>query len=98
MIKRKRKSYSASDLVKIFAKTHGFENKLLAFEVKKYLSQYLDKQLFAEIRKVDYADGILTLYITSPILKNDFHFRKQFYLEKFNQEFGEGTFTTLIIT
>lgn len=95
MMKKKRRSYSASDLAKIFAKTYGFEDKLLAFEVKKLLSEYLDEQLFAEIKKVNYADGILKISIASPILKNDFHFRKSFYLNKFNEHFGEGTFTAL---
>ena len=46
---KKKREFQSSELVKAFAKIHGFEDKLLAFEVKDYLETYLDSSLFEEI-------------------------------------------------
>ena len=94
---KKKRDFSASELVQIIARKYGFEDKLFAFEVKKFLEEYLDASLFSEIKKVDYQSGTLTISIASPLLKNAFRMRSDFYLAKFNAEFGEGTFHTLII-
>ena len=76
---------------------YGFEDKLLAFEVKDFLEDYLDSDLFAEVDSVNLDGKILSIKINSPLLKNDFRMRKSFFLKKFNEKFGEGTFNDLLI-
>lgn len=85
---RKKREFLSSDLVKIFAKKHGFEDKLLALEVKEFLKDYLDSSLFNEIQSVNLKHKILIINIQSPLLKNDFKMRKSFFLRKFQDKFG----------
>lgn len=94
---KKKREFQSSELVKSFAKIYGFEDKLLAFEVKDYLAEYLDETLFSEIESVNLKQGVLIIKIKSPLLKNDFRLRKVFYLKKFREKFGEEKFSDLLI-
>lgn|GEM_PF-92267 len=92
---KKKREFQSSELVKSFAKIYGFEDKLLAIEVKDFLEEYLDESLFREIVSVNLKDKILFLKINSPLLKNDFRMRKSFFLKKFREKFGEDHFSDL---
>lgn len=94
---KKKREYQSSELVKNFAKIYGFEDKLLAFEVKDFLKNYLDETLFNEIESVNLKDKILEIKIKSPLLKNDFRMRKSFFLKKFQDQFGAENFSDLLI-
>ncbi|WP_294278147.1 hypothetical protein [uncultured Chryseobacterium sp.] len=96
-MKKKKREYQSSELVKSFARIYGFEDKLLAFEIKDFLEDYLDESLFAEIISVNLSDKVVSIRIGSPLLKNDFKMRKSFYLKKFQDQFGEELFTDLQI-
>src|SRR5690606_17743269 len=86
---KKKGQFQSSQLVKAFARFHGSQDILLAFEVKDYLETYLDSSLFEEIISVNIRRKVLEIKIASPLLKNDFRLRKTFFLNKFQQEFGE---------
>lgn len=92
---KKKREYQSSELVKSFAKIYGFEDKLLAFEIRDFLHDYLDEALFAEIQSVDLKNKVLLIRIGSPMLKNDFRLRKTFFLNKFREKFGNDRFTDL---
>ena len=96
-MKKKKREYQSSELVKSFARIYGFEDKLLAFEVKDFLEDYLDESLFNEIESVNLKDKTLSIKINSPLLKNDFRMRKTFFLKKFQEKIGEEHFTDLTI-
>jgi len=95
MKKNKKREFQSSELVKSFARIHGFEDKLIAFEIKDFLEDYLDESLFQEIVSVNLDDKIIQIRINSPLLKNDFKMRKSFYLKKFQDKFGEEKFSDL---
>lgn len=95
-MKRKRE-YQSSELVKSFAKIYGFEEKLLAFEVKDFLSEYLDDALFREIGDVNLNGKLLSIKIKSSLLKNDFRMRKTFFLKKFQEKFGSEKISDLLV-
>lgn len=97
MRKNKKREFQSSELVKSFARIHGFEDKLIAFEIKDFLEDYLDESLFQEIVSVNLEDKIIQIKINSPLLKNDFKMRKSFYLKKFQAQFGEEKFNDLQI-
>lgn len=97
MKKNKKREFQSSELVKSFARIYGFEDKLLAFEIKDFLEEYLDESLFNEIESVNIEDKTITIQIDSPLLKNDFQMRRSFYLKKFQDKFGEEKFTDLQI-
>ncbi|TXF78879.1 hypothetical protein [Chryseobacterium sp.] len=94
---KKKREYQSSELVKSFARIYGFEDKLLAFEVKDFLNEYLNDALFSEIESVNLNKKILEIRIKSPLLKNDFRMRKTFFLTKFQEKFGAEHFTDLQI-
>lgn len=94
---KKKREYQSSELVKSFAKLYGFEDKLLAFEVKDFLHEYLNDALFQEIESVNLRKKILEIKIKSPLLKSDFRMRKTFFLNKFKEQFPEADFSDLQI-
>ena len=96
-MKKKKREFQSSELVKSFARIYGFEDKLLAFEIKDFLEEYLDESLFNEIESVNIEDKTITIQIDSPLLKNDFQMRRSFYLKKFQDKFGEEKFIDLQI-
>jgi hypothetical protein len=96
-MRKKRREYQSSDLVKSFARIYGFENKLIAFEIKDFLEEYLDEALFREIRSVNIEDKCIIISVNSPLLKHDFQMRKSFYLKKFQDKFGADQFNDLRI-
>ncbi len=97
MKKYKKREYQSSELVQAFAKIYGFEEKLLALEIKDFLAEYLDASLFNEISSVNLKDGVLVLKIGSPLLKNDFRMRKSFFVNKFQAKFGTEKISDLLI-
>ncbi|MGL6128328.1 hypothetical protein SAMN05421786_101579 [Chryseobacterium ureilyticum] len=96
-MKKKKREYQSSELVKSFARIYGFEDKLVAFDIKDFLEDYLDESLFNEIRSVNIEDKCIIIKIDSPLLKNDFKMRKTFYLKKFQDKFGEEKFDSIQI-
>lgn len=96
-MRKKRREYQSSDLVKSFARIYGFESKLVAFEIKDFLEEYLDESLFCEIKSVNIEDKQIIICIHSPLLKHDFQMRKSFYLKKFQERFGADQFNDLQI-
>ncbi len=94
---KKKREFQSSELVKSFARIYGFEDKLLAFEVKDYLQDYLDEKMFEEIESVNLKDKTLYIRIYSPLLKNDFRLKKSFFLRKFQEKFGEDKINDLQI-
>ncbi|AZA55351.1 DciA family protein [Chryseobacterium sp. G0201] len=96
-MKKKKREFQSSELVKSFARIHGFEHKLIAFEIKDFLEEYLDESLFQEIKSVNIEDKCVIIKINSPLLKHDFQMRKSFYLKKFQTQFGEENFNDLQI-
>jgi len=97
MKRNKKREFQSSELVKSFARIYGFEDKLLAFEIKDFLGEYLDEGLFNEIESVNIEGKTITIKICSPLLKNDFQMRRSFYLKKFQDKFGEEKFIDLQI-
>ena len=94
---KKKREFQSSELIKSFAKIYGFEDKLLAFEIKDFLQEYLNDALFQEIGDVNLDKKILSIKIKSPLLKNDFRMRKTFFLNKFKEKFGEENISDLQI-
>lgn len=96
-MKKKKREYQSSELVKSLARIYGFEDKLVAFDIKDFLEDYLDQSLFNEIKSVNIENKCIIIKIDSPLLKNDFKMRKSFYLKKFQDKFGTDKFDDLKI-
>ncbi len=94
---KKKREYQGSELVKSFAKIYGFEDKLMAIQVKDFLEDYLDNALFKEIESVNLKEKILEIKIKSALLRNDFRMKKSFFLKKFQDEFGAENFNDLYV-
>ena len=94
---KKKREYQGSELVKSFAKIYGFEDKLMAIQVKDFLEDYLDNALFKEIESVNLKEKILEIKIKSALLRNDFRLKKSFFHKKFQDEFGAENFNDLYV-
>ena len=94
---KKKREYQSSELVKSFAKIYGFEDKLMAIQVKDFLEDYLDNALFKEIESVNLKEKILEIKIKSALLRNDFRMRKSFFLQILQDEFGVENFNDLSV-
>ena len=94
---KKKREYQSSELVKSFAKIYGFEDKLLALQVKDFLEDYLDQALFDEIESINKKKNILEIKIKPALLRNDFRMKKTFFLKKFQEEFGVEKFNDLYV-
>lgn len=97
-MRKKKREFHSSELVKSFAQIYGFEDKLLAFEIKDFLHEYLNDALCSEIESVNLNRKILEIRIKSSLLKNDFRMRKTFFLNKFKEKFGEENISDLQIS
>lgn len=87
---KKKREFQSSELVNVLAKSYGFEDKLLSFQIKDFLEEYLDEEMFREIQQVDIHKKTLSIRIQSPLLKNDFRMRKSFFLKKIQSLIGEN--------
>ncbi|MDO5615932.1 MAG: DciA family protein [Cruoricaptor ignavus] len=96
-MRRKKKEFQSSELVKSFAQIYGFEDKLLALEIKDFLEIYLDSAMFEDIESVNLNQKILAIKVFSPLLKNDLRLRKSFLLKKIQEKFGENHINDLLI-
>lgn len=94
---KKKREYQSSELVKSFAKIYGFEDKLIALRIKDFLEDYLDSSLFSEIESVNLKEKVLVIRIKSPLLKDDFRWRKSFFLNKFQDLEGEENINDILI-
>ncbi|MGS0747312.1 hypothetical protein [Halpernia sp. GG3] len=94
---KKKREYQSSELVKSFAKIHGFEDKLIAIRIKDFLEDFLDSAMFSEIESVNLKEAILVIRIKSPLLKNDLKLRKSFLLKKFQTLEGEEKINDLLL-
>ncbi len=86
---KKKREFQSSELVNALAKSYGFEDKLLSFQIKDFLEDYLDEAMFREIQQVDINKKTVSIRIQSPLLKNDFRMRKSFFLKKIQNLIGE---------
>lgn len=78
-----------------FAKLYGFENKLLALEIKEFLLEFINENYSNEIKSVNITDKFLIIRVQSPMLRNDFQLKKSYYLSKIQEKFGENTIIDL---
>lgn len=89
MQKRKKREFHSSELLKSFAKIYGFENKLLALEVKDYLLEIEETLDSDEIKAINITDRVLVIRIQSPMLKHNFRLRTPIYLQQIQEKFGK---------
>lgn len=95
MLKRKKREFHSSELLQSFAKLYGFENKLLALEIKEFLLEFINENYSNEIKSVNITDKFLVIRVQSPMLRNDFQLKKSYYLSKIQEKFGENTIIDL---
>lgn len=94
---KKKRTFESSELVKSFAKIYGFEDKLLAMQVKDFLFDYLDQSYRQEIEHVNLKENILEIKVKSALLRNDFRMKKTFFLKKIQEQFRAENIMDLYI-
>lgn len=92
----KKREYKSSELIKSLSKIYGFEEKLLAFEIKDFFRELLDSKSFSEIERIDLLENRVIVKINSPLLKYDFQMRRTEYLIRLIDFFGEDKIKDLL--
>ncbi len=94
---RKKREYLSSELVQSFVRYHKLEDKVQILKIRAFLRDYLDDSFYAEISSVALVDGVLSMRIGSPLLKNDLRRRKTQLLDKIATQTDVAEITDLVI-
>lgn len=97
MIKRRKREFQSSELLKSFAKLYGFEHKLFALEIKGFLLEMFGYQEYNGMISVNFINNILVMRLSNPMLRQDFQLRKSFFLRKIQDNFGDERIVDLEI-
>lgn len=93
----KRRDFTGAEILNLITKKYQLDEALLILDIKEYLKDYLSEDFFRDIGKVSLRQGVLTLEVTSALLKNDLQMRRSQYLQKLQERFGVDKITALEI-
>ncbi len=96
-MKKRKREFTLDELLPRITRGTGYKNAEKTAQIRSFLEKYLDSSLLEEIRQIEYQNDVLTLRISSPLLKEDFRLRKQFFLTKFQTQPGFSTLRELRI-
>lgn len=96
-MRKKKREFVASELVKTFAQNHQFEDKLFAFEIKVFLQSLPRSGLQGEIERISIREGSLLLKLRSPLLRHELRMRKSQYLGILQEKYGKEKIAELLI-
>lgn len=82
-MKKRKREFTLNELLPKITKGTGFRNAENTAHIRAFLKEYLDSSLLREIQQVELSQGILTLRISSPLLRQDLRLRNEFFLTKF---------------
>lgn len=76
---------SLGDAIKAFLKSNSLDEKLLETEIYARWEELVGQAINNRTTKVKLNDGVLSVYVTSSVLRNELSIRKSELLERINQ-------------
>lgn len=95
-MRRRKREFQTSELMKGFTKALGIERQLIGFEARQYLSTQISEALFREIIRGKMVGTTLYLQVCSPLAAYELQLRSTDLLEKIQRKFGAEEITELI--
>lgn len=82
---KKSNELSLGDAIKAFLKVNDLDDKLLETEMYARWEELAGRAINLKTSKIIYREGILTIFVTSSVLRNELSMRKSGLLEHINQ-------------
>ena len=82
---KKSNEMSLGDAIKAFLKSNSLEEKLLETEIYARWEELAGQAINNRTNKVKLSDGVLSVYVSSSVLRNELSLRKTELLERINQ-------------
>lgn len=82
---KKSNEQSLGEVLKLFLKANGLEEKVLETEIYGRWEELAGKAINLKTKKVKLENGRLTVYLTSSVLRNELLMRRTELLERINQ-------------
>lgn len=93
---KKSNEMSIGDAIKAFLKTNDLDEKLLETEIYARWEELAGQAINNRTTKVKLQNGVLTVYVTSSVLRNELSLRRSELLERINQRLmGKATIKEL---
>ncbi len=82
---KKSNELSLGDAIKAFLKVNDLDEKLLETEMYARWEELAGKSINLKTSKISFKDGVLTVFLTSSVLRNELSLRKSGLMEHINQ-------------
>lgn len=81
----KRNEQSLGEAIRSFLAANGMEEKMLETEIYQRWDDLAGRDVNVKTRKVELKKGVLTVFLTSSVLRNELSMNKSLFLERLNQ-------------
>lgn len=88
---KKKRLFESQELTQLLGKKFGFEDKLLALEIRNWLIDHLGTYVTNDLECTTIRDGIIEFKVKSPILAQELRMREAFLLMKIQEILSNRT-------
>ncbi len=81
----KRNEQSLGEAIRSFLAANGMEEKMLETEIYQRWDDLAGRDVNVKTRKVELKNGLLTVFLTSSVLRNELSMNRSIFLERLNQ-------------
>lgn len=81
----KRNEQSLGEAIRSFLASHGMEDKILETEIYQRWDELAGRDVNVKTKKVQLKNGVLTVFLSSSVLRNELSMNKTLFLERLNQ-------------
>ncbi len=88
---KKSNELNLGDAIREFLQRNNLDEKLLETEIYARWEELAGHTINLKTKKVSLKQGVLTVYLTSSVLRNELSMRKTDLLGRINQRLGHGS-------
>lgn len=81
----KRNEQSLGEAIQAFLAANGLQEKLLEKEIYQSWDSLAGRDVNVKTKKVELKDGVLSVFLSSSVLRNELSMNKTLFLERINQ-------------
>ena len=89
MSKRKTNQQPIKEVFKDLLKIYGMEEKYTSAEIRGIYESFMGPAVAKQTKKIEFYNGILSIYLNSAVLKNEFSYGKDKIKKMINKELGQ---------
>lgn len=85
LLSMKRNEQSLGEVIKSFLAANGLEDKMLETEIYQRWDELAGREVNVKTKKVQLKNAVLTVFLSSSVLRNELSMNKSLFLERLNQ-------------